>query len=481
MISELKLYPAMKDSGVEWLGEVPEHWEVRRLKTLLAVPVTDGPHLTPDFLSQGIPFLSVDSLQNGELVFKNCRYVSPEDHAEFKRKTAPRLGDILLGKAASTGKIARVKVDFEFSIWSPLALIRPDVSLITSAFLENALKDVSAQAQIETLCTLNTQKNISMDDIPKLVLPHPPFPEQAAIVRYLNYVDRRVQRYILAKRKLAKLLEEQKQAIIHRAITRGLDPHVPMKDSGVKWLGEVPKHWEVVRLKFIADRIVDCLHATPRYSDSGIFPAIRTADISPGVVRLESARRIKSDEFQRWTQRLEPTEGDILYSREGERFGIAACVPRGARLCISQRMMVFRIRSEHNPSFVMFLLNTPELYTQASQDIMGATAPHVNVSTIRNYALAMPGRSEQDSIIAHIEKSTANFTQTIDAFRQEITLMTEYRTRLMADVVTGKLDVREAAANLPDEPESLDEPETLLNNGDGQSENPNNTPEDVET
>ncbi|MAE76451.1 MAG: hypothetical protein CMJ85_06260 [Planctomycetes bacterium] len=115
----------LKDSGVEWLGMVPEHWEVRRLKTLLAVPVTDGPHSTPDFLSEGIPFLSVDGIQNGELVFENCRYVSPKDHAEFKRKTAPRRGDILLGKAASTGKIARVKVDFEFSIWSPLALI-PD-------------------------------------------------------------------------------------------------------------------------------------------------------------------------------------------------------------------------------------------------------------------------------------------------------------------------------------------------------------------
>ena len=154
----------------------------------------------------------------------------------------------------------------------------------------------------------------------------------------------------------------------------GLKPYPEMKDSGVEWLGEVPAHWEVKRLKFVAEKIVDCLHATPTYSDSGIFPGIRTADISPGIVRLESARRIEKDEYYRWTQRLEPTEDDILYSREGERFGIAACVPRGAKLCISQRMMVFRIRNEHNPFFVMFLLNTPELYFQANQDVMGSTA-----------------------------------------------------------------------------------------------------------
>ena len=167
MIVGLKPYPAMTDSAVEWLGAVPEHWEVRRLKSLLAQPITDGPHLTPSFLGNGVPFLSVDSIQNGELVFKNCRYISADDHAEFSRKAAPGWNDILLAKAASTGKLARVKVSFPFSIWSPLALIRANPTETQPAFLEYALKDVAAQAQIETSCTLNTQKNISMEDIPK--------------------------------------------------------------------------------------------------------------------------------------------------------------------------------------------------------------------------------------------------------------------------------------------------------------------------
>jgi type I restriction enzyme S subunit len=224
---------------------------------------------------------------------------------------------------------------------------------------------------------------------------------------------------------------------------------MPLKDSGIEWLGEVPENWELTRFKFVAAKIVDCLHATPKYSSIGEFPAIRTADISPGIVRVSTARKLEKAEYLRWVERLEPEPGDVLYSREGERFGIAACVPPQTKLCISQRMMVFRIRSDHNPTFIMWLLNSPVVYAQAIQDVMGATAPHVNVSTIRNYALALPPRAEQDALVRYIDVSTQSFTRTINDAVREIQLLDEYRIRLIADVVTGKLDVREAAAALP--------------------------------
>ncbi len=196
--------------------------------------------------------------------------------------------------------------------------------------------------------------------------------------------------------------------------------------------------------------IVDCLHATPKYSEDGQFPAIRTADISPGALHFSSARRVDAGEYIRWTERLEPMCGDVLYSREGERFGIAACVPDGVRLCISQRMMVFRIRSEHNPTFVMWVLNSKPVLAQACQYVMGATAPHVNVSTIRNYCLAMPGRDEQDWLVDNIENATKGHSTAVAAAKRSIAYLGEYRTRLVADVVTGKLDVRGAAARLPE-------------------------------
>ena len=165
----------------------------------------------------------MDSIQNGELVFEKCRFISQKDHEEFSKKCRPKRGDILLGKAASTGKIAQVKVDFEFSTWSPLALLKPDKSLVLSSFLEMALKDVSAQAQVEVLCTSNTQKNISMEDIPRIVVPLPPTSEQAAIVEYLDRATAKIDIAVDGAERQVELLNEYRTRLVADVVTGKLD------------------------------------------------------------------------------------------------------------------------------------------------------------------------------------------------------------------------------------------------------------------
>jgi type I restriction enzyme S subunit len=201
---------------------------------------------------------------------------------------------------------------------------------------------------------------------------------------------------------------------------------------------------------------VDCLHATPKYVPDGEFPAIRTADIEPGKIRLSQARRLSARQFSIWTSRLAPQESDILYSREGERFGIAALVPTGVRLCISQRMMVFRIKPSQISEFLMWQLNCKHVVAQASCDIIGSTAPHVNVEQIKNYRLVAPPKGEQQQIVAFIAKECRGFDAALARTEREISLLREYRTRLTSDVVAGKLDVREAASKLPTESFTLE-------------------------
>lgn len=213
----------LKPSGVEWLGDVPEHWELVRLKSVLAAPITDGPHVTPTFLPEGVPFLSVDGIQDGDLVFDNCRFISPEDHLTYRTKTAPRRDDLLLTKAASIGKIARVKVDFEFSVWSPLALIRIDPVRATPSFVEYALKDVAAQAQIEALCTLSTQKNISMDDIPRVRLPLPPLPDQEQIAGFTDEALASLDELMNLALRQIDLVREYRTRLISDVVTGKLD------------------------------------------------------------------------------------------------------------------------------------------------------------------------------------------------------------------------------------------------------------------
>ena len=443
MIADLKPYPAYKESGSKWLGVVPVSWEVRNLRTLISKRAERN--------RADLPLLSV-AREKGVFVrsltdANENHNVIPEDLSNYKMA---RAGNLVINKMkAWQGSMGIAPCD---GIVSPAYFVF-DLRIANRAFGQKLLRSkpyVAHFGQASDGVRVG-QWDLSIPGMRQIPMLVPPADEQAAIVRFLDWANGRLDRAIRAKRKVIALLNEQKQAIIHRAVTRGLDPNVPLKPSGIPWLGDIPQHWEVRRLKFVASCIVDCLHATPRYSDSGSHPAIRTADVSPGVVHLARAKRISLAEYVRWTARMEPREGDILYSREGERFGIAACVPAGVKLCISQRMMVFRIGDDDHSAFVMRLLNSQSTYNQALQDVMGATAPHVNISTIRNYVLALPKKQEQEAIVAYVESEIGPIDVTISRLEREIELLREYRTRLVADVVTGKLDVRAAAAKLPEE------------------------------
>lgn len=434
VIPDLKPYPAMKDSSVTWLGMVPEHWCVVPGRACFRVAHMPNTELVEN---------TVLSLSYGQIVVK------PEDKlhglvpASFETYQIVEPGDIICRPTDLQNDKTSLRFGFSGSR-----------GIITSAYIcLRTLDCLNKRFGYYLLHTYDLKKifyglgsglrqNLDWQDFKTLPCLLPPLSEQAAIIRFLDHADQQIRCYIHAKQKLIKLLEEQKQVIIHRAVTRGLDPNVRLKPSGVEWLGNIPVDWKIIRFKFVAAKIVDCLHATPKYSENGEFPAIRTADISPGIIHISSARRIESEEYARWIERLEPRSGDILYSREGERFGIAACVPDGVNLCISQRMMIFRIRPEYDPVYVMWLLNGKQIYAQACKDVMGATAPHVNVSTIRNYFLALPDHNEQKMLVAEIDDLTRGLNGAISSATREIALIREYRTRLISDVVTGKLDVR---------------------------------------
>jgi len=448
----IALYPVLKDSGVPWLGQVPAHWSIM---PGLAV-------YKPRLLKNtGMRESRVLSLSYGRITVKSAEKLRGLVPESFETYQIVQPGNIIIRTTDLQNDQTSLRIG-----------IAEDRGIITSAYMcleTTSLVSPQFGYQYLNACDLlkviyglgsGLRQNLDFGDIKRMPVLVPPPAEQTAIVRFLNYVDRQIQRYIRAKQKVIKLLEEQKQVIINRAVTRGVDPNVRLVPSDVEWLGEVPEHWEVTRLKFVASEIVDCLHATPVYSTNGEYPAIRTADVRPGELLLKSARRVDEGHYRKWTARLTPTHGDILYTREGERFGIAAMVPANTFLCISQRMMAFRIHPQHNPAYFMWQINCRHVYAQAAADVIGAAAPHVNVDRIKNFWLVSPPRSEQDEISIAIQTALSAPNVTIAKARDEIALLREYRTRLIADVVTGKLDARDVAARLRDEtgePELLDD------------------------
>jgi type I restriction enzyme S subunit len=451
MIDDLKPYPEYKDSGLPWLGKVPESWGIALNQRIFKEKVRshEGREETQLSLSQRDGLIATSEMQERSLqtsTYENWKLTLPGDLVLNRFKA--HLGVFF---AATLRGI----VSFHYGVFMPR------VNLVTKYYelLFHTVPYRTIYAGQSNGMTVGLQ-NLSNQNFYNVKSIVPPHDEQAAIVCFLDHANGKIERAIRVKRKLIALLNEQKQAIIHRAVTHGLDPNVKLKPSGIPWLGDIPEHWGISRLKFEASKIVDCLHATPRYSTDGEYPAIRTADIEPGKVRLWQVRKVSKNEYERWISRLAPQKDDILYSREGERYGIAALVPGNVQLCISQRMMVFRIKQTQCAEFIMWQLNSAHVLAQARGDSIGATAPHVNVERIRNYQIAIPPLQEQMAISNEIRSCTEVLDVSIDRIEREIALLREYRTSLSAEVVTGKLDVRAAATKLPELTPCTPEPAT---------------------
>lgn len=434
-------YPAYKASGGERLGNLPAHWAVVRLKNVLLQRITDGPHTTPSFKDHGIPFLSVDGIQHGELRFDGCRFISASDHEEYRRKALPRRDDLLMGKAASTGKIARVKVDFEFSIWSPLALIRVDQAKTLPAFVEYALKCPIAQAQIDDLCTSNTQKNISMDDIPQLMFARPPLSEQVTITTFLDHESAKIDALVEEQKRLIELLNEKRQAVISQAVTKGLDPNVPMKDSGVEWLGEVPAHWAVKRLKHISPQVTVGIVVEPskHYAETGV-PALRSLNVRQDSIDPEGMVYI-TPEGHSLHSKSRLNEGDLVAVRSGQP-GTTAVVPANLDGCNCIDLLVIRQPITGCSEFLSRFMNSDAARIQYTHGSGGAIQQHFNVEAAGNLVLAWPPHKEQMSIAAAVTRQLKEFDGLIDDAAMAVSLLGDRRSALISAAVTGKIDVR---------------------------------------
>ncbi|MEX1116110.1 MAG: hypothetical protein WEB53_12730 [Akkermansiaceae bacterium] len=286
-----------------------------------------------------------------------------------------------------------------------------------------------------------------MRQIPVLL---PSEEEQAAIVRFLDHWNGRLEKAIRAKRRVIALLQEQKQAIIHRAVTRGIDPHVKLKDSGIPWLGEIPEHWEVRRAKQVCSRIIDCKNRTPDLVPSGEFTVVRTTNIRHGRFNIKGSYPTNRRFYDIWTERGAPRVGDVFFTREAPA-GEACMVPDLENLCMGQRMMYFRPNPDlFDPEFLLMSIYGPVVRTYLQHAVNGSTVGHLRLGQVSAIPLLWCPVSEQEKIVEHINLESAPLTTAIARYEREITLLREYRTRLTADVVTGKLDVRAAAAQLPE-------------------------------
>ncbi|MGB7315468.1 MAG: restriction endonuclease subunit S [Nodosilinea sp.] len=445
MIGNLKPYSAYKDSGVPWLGEVPEHWDVLPSRALF-FEIKDRNHPDEEMLSVTI---SKGVVRQSNLLSNTSKKDSSnEDKTKYK---LVRPGDIAYNKMrAWQGAVGASKF---FGIVSPAYIVVRPRDKHNPRFFHYLLRTPAFAKEAErwSYGITSDQWSLRPEHFKMVYCCCPPVPEQAQIATFLDHADRRIRRYIRSKQKLIKLLEEQKQVVINQAVTRGLDPNVPLKPSGIEWLGDIPAHWELKRFKFLGR--VTSGQVDPRKPEhkNRILIAPNHIWSRSGEIRyIETAEEQGAD-----SGKYEVRKGEIIYSKIRPNLR-KATIAHFDCLC-SADMYPIKVRENEIKAgyFLRILLSEP--FTRYAIDCsMRVAMPKLNREALGECWIWYPDLKEQEEILTSIDSSIKPFLAVIEHAQREIDLLQEFRTRLITDVVTGKLDVREAAAHLPAEPDNLE-------------------------
>jgi len=452
-LRRFKPYPAYKESGIEWLGKIPAHWYVRRLKTIANVQLSN---------------VDKKSVEGQELV-RLCNYVdvyyndriTPE--LEFMAATATpeqlrrfslRAGDVLITKDSESwtdiAVAAVVATDLPDVLCGyHLALVRPAFDC-DGAFLARAFSAVGPRDQFEVAANGITRFGLGGDAIRTGLFATPPAQEQRAIAAFLDRETERIDALVAKKERLIELLQEKRTALITRAVTKGLDPNVPMKDSGVEWLGEIPAHWEVKPLKAVSG-LQTGMTLGKKFEGQTLVtrPYLRVANVQDGYFTLDD---IAEAEVPRQdAARYELRKGDVLMTEGGDfdKLGRGHVWEAQVAGCLHQNH-IFAVRPRRDMLRSYFLAHAMSsgygraYFTATSKQSTNLAS--TNSTKLRNLPLPLPGLAEQDNIVSSIDRDTARVGSLIAKVRQAIDSLKELRTALISAAVTGKIDLREEVA-----------------------------------
>jgi type I restriction enzyme, S subunit len=448
VIDGLKPYAAYVDSGQDWLGSVPAHWGQLRAKRLFRevdersttgkeelLSVSHITGVTPRRLKTVTMFLAESNVGH-----KVCRPGDLVINTLWAWMGA-------LGVTRHTGIVSPA-----YGVYRPVA-----GGGILPAYAAHLLRTplYAAEYQRRSTGVNSSRLRLYPEQFLRIPVPVPALEEQEGIVRFLDWANGRLERTIRAKRKVIVLLTEQKQAVVHRAVTRGLDPSVPLRSSGIPWLGDIPQHWEVRPLKAVCE-IQSGITLGKDYDtqETREFPYLRVANVQAGFVNLSVVKTIRVPTAEARRCLLEV--GDVLMTEGGDldKLGRGCVWDASVNRCLHQNH-IFAVRPNKlklDPQFLSALLGATYarayFQTTAKQTTNLAAT---NKTKIGRLQVLLPPADEQREILAALATETRPVAASISRLEREIELLREYRARLVAEVVTGKLDVREAAARLPDE------------------------------
>jgi len=408
-------YPEYKNSGVDWLGEAPINWSIGRLKYLLRI-------------RGGQDYKAVESADP-----KDYPVIGSGGHFTYATSFLYDGESVLLGRKGTIDKPLYIRGKF----WTVDTMFYTEV--LPKTYGRYAY--YAATTIPFSLYSTNTAlPSMSQFDLANHALPLPSYQEQTQIARFLDHETAKIDTLIHEQKRLIELLKEKRQAVISHAVTKGLDPDVPMKDSGVKWLGEVPAHWQLKRLKQVTSQIIDGAHFTPTYVDTGI-PFIRVKDIQSTKINMEEIKRIPEDEHAELIKRCHPAKGDILLSKNGT-IGLTKIVDWDFQFSIFVSLCLIKSTSEISSEFLEKVLSSNFASEQFRDLGQKTSVTNLHLEKIREMIVLLPTIAEQSRICSFVDLETAKLALLSTEALEGIALLKERRSALISAAVTGKIDVR---------------------------------------
>jgi type I restriction enzyme S subunit len=409
----LPSYPSYKYSGAAWLAEVPEHWVVKKIKReFIAQSGTDektdhGPF--PLFGANGV--------------------IGQSNTASIKKPC------VLIGRVGSAG---------ELNFITQVAGVSDNALIVSNRVFDAPRYDfyLFQAADIKSSVSKNAQPLITASVITDRLMAVPDdLCERIQIAHFLDHETARIDSLVEEQQRLIELLKEKRQAVISHAVTKGLDPTVPMKDSGVEWLGEVPVHWSSIQVGRVCRKVSDGPHFSPNYVDEGVM-FLSARNIAVDGWHLDDAKFVSEEDYLEFCRRIVPEKGDVLYTKGGTT-GIARVVDLDERFQVWVHVAVLKLdREQVDPYYMAFSLNSTGCYEQSQLHTRGATNQDLGLTRMIKIWFALPPREEQIRICEFLSLALSKIDDLIAEAATVTGLLGERRSALISAAVTGKIDVR---------------------------------------
>lgn len=441
-------YPAYKDSGVEWLGKLPTHWSVAKVKALTS-RISSGK--TPlggseTYVDEGVLFLRSQNVYDDGLRLDDAVFIS-EATDESMAVSRVLSGDVLLNiTGASIGRSCVVPAGFQpANVNQHVCAIRPKSGDV-GPFLSWLFKSHTVKSQIDLAQNGAAREGLNFEQIGNISVPIAPPKEQAELTAFLDRETAKIDALVAEQEQLITLLKEKRQAVISHAVTKGLDPSVPMKESGVEWLGEVPAHWDIKRIGHILDAIGDVDHFMPESVDDGV-PYLMTGDLKDYLsqVPLEDCKQVSYDDYIKLSKRIKSSMGDVVMARYAT-IGTLMYVDEDADFLVSYSCVTLKANCSKISGLYLFQFLSSDAFRQGiEKQVNTNTQGNVGIADLRGIKIALPPMEEQAAITAFLDAETFKLDATRAEAEGVVNLLKERRSALISAAVTGQIDVRQLA------------------------------------